>query len=230
MKRIFHGFWLIGAAFLLLTCTHDPYYLSDPEPIISANCSSDTVYFVNDVLPLIQSSCALSGCHNSSSAAEGVILTDYVNIIESGHVKPHKPKSSELYKVITGGGEESMPPSPRPQLTSEQTSLIHKWIDQGAWNLECIDDNCDTSVFTFSGAIWPTIQNKCLGCHSNPNPGAGILMTNYQQVAAIAADPRFMGAITQTAPYVPMPQNGNPLSDCRITQFSRWIAAGMPND
>lgn len=230
LKRLFPGLTIAGIAFLLINCTHDPYYLSDPEPIVITKCTSDTVYFVNDVLPVIVSNCAISGCHDASSAAEGVVLTDYVNIIESGHVKPHKPNSSELYKVITGSGEELMPPSGRPQLTSDQTSMIRKWIDQGAWNLECVWENCDTNIYTFSGAIWPTIQNTCLGCHSAPNPGAGILLTNYEQIYSIAADPRFMGAITQTAPYVPMPQGGSPLSDCRIIQFNKWITAGMQND
>jgi uncharacterized membrane protein len=230
MKRLIPAISLMIIAFATVTCTHDPYYLSDPNPIVTENCDPDTVYFVNDVLPMLQSNCAVSGCHDASTGEAGVMMTDYVNIVETGHVKPHKPKSNRLYKVITGGGEEPMPPSGRTQLTKEQTDLVYKWIDQGAWNKECATDNCDTTVFTFSGAIWPVIQNKCLGCHSNSNPGAGILLTDYQNIAAVAANPRFMGAITHTAPYIPMPQNGTQLSDCRITQFSEWIAAGMPND
>jgi len=198
--------------------------------LVSANCSSDTVYFVNDVLPVLQSSCAVSGCHDAYSAEEGVIMTDYVHIMETGHVKPHKPHSSKLYKVITGGGEESMPPSGRPQLTTGQIDLIYKWIDQGAWNLVCENEQCDTTVFSFSGAIWPTVQTYCLGCHSGSNPGSGILLTDYQHISSIAANPRFIGSITHDPLYQPMPQNGNPLTDCRIIQIRKWIEAGMPEN
>jgi len=230
MKRTLHAFSLVVFVFLFLTCTHDPYYLSNPDPVLTENCSPDTVYFVNDVLPLLQSGCALSRCHDASAAEHGVIMTDYVNIVQTGKVKPGKPKSSKLYKVITGGGEESMPPSPHPQFNSDQTSMVYKWIDQGAWNLECLNENCDTTIYTFSGVIWPTIQNKCQGCHSGPDPGAGIMLTNYQEISSVAANPRFMGAITHTSPYSFMPQTGNQLSGCKITQFNEWIAAGMPND
>ena len=215
---------------LFISCSHDPYYFNDPEVIYSTNCDVDTVYFVNDVLPILQSSCALSGCHDAKSKKRGVIMTDYVNIVQTGKVKPLQPKSSKLYKAITGKTGEEMPPESQPPLTSEQISLIYSWIEQGAWNLACINENCDTNVFTFSGAIWPTIQNTCLGCHGGSDPGAGILLTNYQQISSIAADPRFMGAIKHTPPYQLMPQNGNQLSDCRIAQFQKWIDEGMPNN
>jgi uncharacterized membrane protein len=230
MKKAYFGFSLLASAYLFLTCTHDPYYLSDPDPIVTENCSPDTVYFVNDVLPLLQSSCAVSGCHDAATAENGVIMTDYVNIVQTANVKPGKPNSGKFHTVFNASGERSMPPSPRPKFTTEQKDLIYKWIEQGAWNLECLADNCDSTVFTFSGAIWPTIQNKCLGCHTSPDPGAGILLTNYQEISAIAADPRFMGALTHTPPYQFMPQNGNQLSDCKISQFNNWIADGMPDN
>jgi uncharacterized membrane protein len=230
MKKAISVFTLLVTGFLTLTCTHDPYYLNDPEPIVVVNCNPDSVYFVNDVLPLLQSGCAVSGCHDAATAESGVIMTDYVNIVETAHVKPGKYKSGKFYTVFNASGERSMPPSPRPGFTSEQKDLIYKWIDQGAWNLECQAEVCDTAVFTFSGAIWPTIQNKCLGCHNESNPGGGILLTNHLQISTVAADPRFMGAITHTAPYQFMPQNSAQLSDCRITQFSKWIAAEMPDN
>jgi mono/diheme cytochrome c family protein len=198
--------------------------------IVSTNCSPDTVYFVNEVLPVLQSYCATAGCHDISTGEAGVLMTDYVNIIKTGDVKPGKPKSSKLYKVVNGGGEEPMPPSGRPQLTSAQIDLIYKWIDQGAWNLACENEPCDTTVYTYSGAVWPTIQTYCLGCHSGTNPGAGILLTDYQHISTIATNPRFMGSITHTSPYKFMPQNAAQLSECRITQFRKWIEAGTPEN
>lgn len=221
---------LFSALVIFISCSHDPYYLNVPDPIITSNCNADTVYFVNEVLPLLQSGCGVSGCHSAASAEEGVVMTDYISIVQTGHVKPGHPKSSRLYKVIHGGGFVIMPPDPRPRFTSDQEAIIYKWIEQGAWNLECLGDDCDSTIFTFSGAVWPTVQTFCLGCHSNSNPGAGIQLTDYQHIASAASNPSFIGAITHTPPYQPMPQNGNQLSDCRIAQISNWISAGMPDN
>jgi hypothetical protein len=215
---------------VLQSCKHEPGYLKDSTIIQIDNCSPDTVYFQNEVLPLLQSSCGVSGCHDAASAEHGVIMTDYVNITQTGHVKAGNPGGSKLYRVIKRTGGEKMPPSSQPALSSEQKDLIYKWIEQGAWNLQCTNEPCDSTVFTFSGAVWPIIELNCLGCHSGNNPGAGILMRNYQEISAIANDPRFIGGITHAAPYVPMPYNGNKLSDCKIKQIQDWIASGAPDN
>lgn len=233
MKRFIIGISLLLIPICIIflqACQHDPGYLSDPNIITSVNCSPDKVYFVYDVLPLLLSSCGLNGCHDPLSAQAGVIMTDYVNVVQTGDVKPGKPKRSKLYKVITGGGEESMPPSSQHPLTSEQKNLISKWIEQGAWNMQCLNENCDTNNYSFSGAVWPTVDNNCAGCHSGSNPGAGIILTDHQHIAAIAIDPRFMGSLTHTSPYKFMPWNGNKLSDCKITQIRKWIEAGTPDN
>ncbi len=216
--------------FFFQACKHEPGYLSDPTIISVFNCNPDTVYFQNEVLPLLQSSCGVSGCHDPASSENGVVLTDYVHITKTGHVKVGNPKGSLLYKVLNKTGERHMPPTSQQQLTSNQKDLIYKWIDQGAWNLLCVNEACDSTNFTFSGAVWPTLQINCVGCHSGSNPGAGILLTDYQHVSGIATDPKFLGGITHIAPYVFMPYNGNKLSDCKIKQIQDWIDAGTPNN
>jgi len=229
LSRIRLTFLVIGAIFSQ-NCSHDPSYFSDGTVISSVNCNPDTVYFVNEVLPVLQSGCGNIGCHDPGTAEHGVIMTDYVNIVQTGKVKAGKPKSSRLYNVITSHGEHEMPPSPQYNLTDEQIQNVYTWIEQGAYNLACENVDCDTNNFTFSGAVWPIIQNHCLGCHSFSNPGANVVMTNYQQIAVLAKEPRFMGSVTNTPPYTFMPWIGSPLSDCNITQLRKWIEAGTPND
>ena len=91
------------AAIVLLfyQCKHDPDIDidngQDPDTTVSNNCDPDTVYFHNDVLPILVSNCSTSGCHDSETASDGVILVDYVSVIETGKVKPGDPYDSELF-------------------------------------------------------------------------------------------------------------------------------------
>jgi hypothetical protein len=38
------------------------------------------------------------------------------------------------------------------------------------------------------------------------------------------------GTISHSAGFLPMPQNGNKLSDCNITKIRLWVADGAPNN
>jgi uncharacterized membrane protein len=93
----------------------------------------DTVCFEKDVLPVFQTNCSLSGCHDGSG--EGFKLTDYNSIREQ--VKPFNAKESKVYSAITSSWGEFMPPSPRQPLSKEQRTLIYVWIQQGAKNTSC---------------------------------------------------------------------------------------------
>jgi mono/diheme cytochrome c family protein len=84
---------------------------------------------------------------------------------------------------------------------------------------------------TFSATIWPEIiQKYCLGCHSGSNPGGGIPLENYDDIAAVASDGRLLGVITHSAGYSPMPKNAPKLSDCKISQVTKWINDGIQNN
>ena len=98
----------------------------------TVNCSPDTVYFKQTILPLITSNCAMSGCHDAVSKKEGVILTNYTNIMRE--VKVTTPASSDLYKCLFANSEDRMPPAPAAEFTITQKSLVLKWIQQGAKN------------------------------------------------------------------------------------------------
>ena len=84
------------------TTDNEPTNNTTPtKPTLSDTCSLDTVYFVNDVLPIFIANCAYSGCHDEASQQDGVILTDYDNIINTADVRAGDPDGSDLYEAIT---------------------------------------------------------------------------------------------------------------------------------
>ena len=194
-------------------------------------CDPDTVYFQNTILPLLQSSCGIIGCHDPGTASDGIVLTSYQSIMESNVVDPGDPSGSDLYEVLVESDpDKRMPPPPRSPLTPEQITSVFKWIEQGALNNHCDEIECDTVNVTFSQTVWPIIQGSCYGCHSGTTPQGGINLSNYDNVVAVANSGRLMGAIRHEAGFSPMPQNGAQLSDCKITQIQKWIDDGTPNN
>ncbi|MBE0661216.1 MAG: hypothetical protein IH597_02010 [Bacteroidales bacterium] len=199
------------------------------EPPVGIPCDPDTVYFQNTILPLLQSSCALSGCHDVATAQNGVILNNYENIMETGDVRPGRPGSSDLYEAITESDpRDRMPPPPMSPLNVAQREAIFNWIMQGALNNYCDDIDCDTLNVTFSGTVWPVIQNRCFGCHNGASASGGIRLENHANLVTVANSGQLMGAIRHDQGFSPMPQNGQKLSDCNITQIQLWINDGTP--
>jgi len=120
MKRFMFLFLMIfGFTIVMTSCSH-------------TNESTDAlpeVSFSNDVLPVFQTGCAISGCHDQSTAKEGQIYTDYQNILRS--VEPGNPDNSKSYKSMVNYFQ-TMPPD-RP-LSVEDRTKIRIWILQGAKN------------------------------------------------------------------------------------------------
>jgi len=202
----------------------------DPGSGNNFPCDPDTVYFQNQVLPLILSSCATTDCHDRLTEEQEVLLVDYASIIRYGEIRPGDPNDSELFEKITeNDSEDRMPPSPKDPLTSEQINIIRTWIEQGAKNNFCNED-CDTTNVTFSGTIWPLIQTNCLGCHSGNPPSGDIFLTDYASIVVVANSGQLYGAVSHSPGYEPMPKNAAQLSDCKVNQIRIWIENGKPND
>lgn len=197
----------------------------NPPP--TSNCNPDSVYFVNDIMPLISSNCTMSGCHDNITHADGVNLTTYTKIMS--YVRPGDAANSKLYKVIIKTNGDRMPPPPMPAMTTAQKALIQKWINQGAKNNSCIA-SCDTAVFTYSGAVKPIMDNKCVGCHNPSNLGGNIDVSTYNAVRIISLNGKLYGSIAHQTGYSPMPKNSAKLSDCEIRQVQKWITAGSLNN
>ncbi len=62
-----------------------------------------------------------------------------------------------------------------------------------------------------------------------------ISLTNYQNINAAGAIQQgnygsLLGTIMWSNGNIPMPKNGNQLSDCKIKQIEKWIEDGMPDN
>ena len=170
-KRITYSLFLLvfGIGFLLnfSACKHDPVFGEEgimpsdttdvtddtDNPVDTTDnsadttdtgtpCDPDVVYFDQDILPILRSNCAFSGCHDNNSAQDGVILTSYENVMLTADVEAFDLDGSDLYEVITDSDpDDRMPPAPNERLTSAQISKISEWILQGAKNEQC-DAGC----------------------------------------------------------------------------------------
>jgi len=225
------GLLMIGVQ----ACKHDiPEPLGGEEPIEEpgGNCDPNTVYFERDVLPILISNCALSGCHDANSRQDGVQLTDYESVIRTADINPGKPDDSELYEVLVEDDvDDRMPLAPRSPLPASQIEVIRKWISQGAKNLTCTDNTtCSTENITFSATIQPILQKNCLGCHSGATPSGNVNLSTYAGVQKVATNGKLVGVVSHAAGFIPMPQGGAKLSDCDITKIKEWVNAGAPNN
>ncbi|MBT8194845.1 MAG: hypothetical protein KJO64_00330 [Bacteroidia bacterium] len=222
---------ILGLLTIVHSCKHDPVVpqTGDNPLETSDSCYSDTVYFVNDVLPILVSNCALSGCHDPVTAEDNVILNNYNNMIQSDVVTPFDLGDSDLYEAITETDPDKiMPPPPASPLSADQINTISTWINQGAKNNFC--EGCDTTAFTFAAVIEPIINSSCTGCHSGATPSGYLTLVDYNDVQAIALNGSLEGVITGATGFEPMPFNANPLPDCKITQIINWINDGAPNN
>jgi len=245
----FSSYWILlfitGSMLTNYSCKHNGLGPLDDDPIITDTIPNDTtgtggtpcdpnvVYFNLEILPILQSRCAFSGCHNEASAQKGVVLTTYEKVMQTAEVVPCNLGENDLYRAITDDDpEDRMPLAPNPALSQDQINLIAKWILQGAKNLEC-DANagqCDTQNMSFASNIRPIIQNSCQGCHSGTAPSGGINLSTHNGVAAVANNGRLYGAVARQPGFVAMPFGGNQLPQCSIDKIKSWIDAGAPNN
>lgn len=181
-------------------------------------------------MPLFQTNCAKSGCHDSVTMQEGHQFDRYATIVAHG-INAGDSSNSEIYKVITAGAPSRiMPKFPNKSLTAAQIHIIATWIQQGAANSTNCALACDISLFTYSGAVRPILQTHCLGCHSGLAVDGGFIsLDTYDGVKEQVTINTLYPAITHTGP-IPMPKIGKKLSDCKIAIIKKWIEAGAPDN
>ncbi len=213
-------------AYLLLWlggCTHEPGVYYDNTPQVSNQCSSDTIYFQNDILPLLNSTCAISGCHDAVTGKERIVLTDYAAVMKTGGINLQNPAESKIYRVLSKGGDDRMPPPPASAWRAEQQNALLTWIGQGALNNSCADTVCDTANVTFKRSVDPIFQTYCYGCHSAATTSGGIDLTDFNQLALLIDNGALLGSIRYEPGFISMPQGGNKLSDCEINTIAIWV-------
>jgi mono/diheme cytochrome c family protein len=84
-------------------------------------------------------------------------------------------------------------------------------------------DNCDTTHVTYAGSVFPIFNQYCVYCHSGVSPFAGIDLTSYKDVSAIAQSGLLGGAVSHSPNFSYMPKYSKNLSDCQVRQIEIWI-------
>jgi mono/diheme cytochrome c family protein len=195
----------------------------------SGSTPNDTVCFNSQVLPLYQGYCGSIGCHSGSRPAEGVDLTTYANIMRG--ISANNPSGSKYFTVLTGSGENQMPPANSPQLTTVQIAIIQKWITQGALNTQCVTTVCDTTKFTYTNSVQLIYATYCNGCHGVAPGSANVFLGDYAGAKNIAVtmQQQLLNAINYTSASSAqnMPPGGK-LSTCDISTITKWINKGTP--
>lgn len=229
VNKLFFLFSLAFGVIMVHSCTND-YICPDNYPCdtgTTVECDSNLVYFERDVLPILVSNCAQSGCHDEASAQDGVVLTSYDNVMKE--VRANRPDDSELFEVITETDPSKvMPPPPASPLSSNQVQLIRDWIEEGAQNLTCdTTGGCDIIDVSWSQEVKPILDNQCVGCHNSTRSGGGIMLSTIEQVRAAQANNRFFGSISHQIGFSPMPQGQSRLDRCTLDKIKSWIDDGM---
>lgn len=189
----------------------------------------NSVCFESEVLPIFQSNCTQSGCHNSIDREEGYDLTNYAGIVKKG-IKAGDFRNSKMYQVLVRPAGV-MPAKPFNRLSDDQIETIALWIQQGAENTtNCAPAGCDTTSVTFSGSVLPILNTYCNGCHAGSAPSADINLSTWAGTMPSVTNGSLLGSVEFSSSYSAMPKGGSQLSDCNISVIRKWIELGAKND
>ncbi len=104
------------------------------EPAASSISSTKVISFASDIVPIINKSCAVSGCH--ASGAKSPDLSEgkaYSALNNGGYFNKTTPEKSKLYLSLTGKSGIAMPVGSASN-PSNINNLVLAWIKQGAKN------------------------------------------------------------------------------------------------
>ena len=125
--KIIIGFLAGFTMLLLIGCYKDKTVIFDTGEEITRPVS-----FVNDIFPIFNSSCNISGCHSAGSKTPDLTLTNAYNSLMNGnYVNKDDAESSELYLWMTG---KKGTPMPVGGINKDYNALVLAWIKQGALN------------------------------------------------------------------------------------------------
>jgi len=121
MRKIF-VFGFVCSAVLLASCSKEQ---AGPKGELEIeDCATIPASFSNDVIPIFEANCALSGCHLGATPTAGVVMTNHSQV--SGLAE-----SGRLLSAIKHEGDFLMPLG-SPQLDQTDIDIIECWILNGA--------------------------------------------------------------------------------------------------
>jgi len=200
-----------------------------PDSIINDTIlpySNPYVCFERDILPIMQSSCGVTACHDPFTMEEEFNFTNYQGILDG--LIPGNPEKSKIYKSISEVETSNlMPPPPYNPLTNAQIDSIYNWILNGVPDEYC-GEACDTTDITYATHLESIVATNCTGCHSGASPSGAVSIENYTDLVAAVNNGSVPAVLRAENGYSLMPLYG-PLSECDIRKFEIWIDNGMQN-
>jgi hypothetical protein len=122
------GIVLMSTGILFLSgCYKDKTVILDTTQEITR-----TVSYTNDIIPIFNNSCNISGCHNTGGKSPDLSTANSFNALSGGgFINTGDPVNSELYLWMTG---KRGTPMPVGGINKEYNALVLAWIKQGANN------------------------------------------------------------------------------------------------
>ena len=123
------GIFLVSCTvlFLLTSCYKDKTVVSDTGAEITR-----PVTFANDIIPIFNKSCSLSGCHVNGGKAPDLSAANAWNSLKIGnYFNTADPANSVMMLWLTGKKSTQMPVG---GMNKDINALVLAWIKQGANN------------------------------------------------------------------------------------------------
>ncbi|CAH0997168.1 hypothetical protein EMA8858_03305 [Emticicia aquatica] len=117
---------MYGSILFLASCYKDRTVIAEVPEI------TRTVSFSQDITPIFNNSCSMSGCHNAGGQVPNLSTTNAFNsLIVGNYIDKNNATNSILYLKMTGKRGIPMPVS---GVNKDYNALIYAWIKQGASN------------------------------------------------------------------------------------------------
>lgn len=99
-----------------------------PDAAVDPDGPPQAVSFKNEIAPMVNTKCALAGCHVSGAHKPYMKLDEsYLQIVSGGFVNTIVPKQSIIYQKINAEMKEYIP-------SAADRQKIYDWIRNGALN------------------------------------------------------------------------------------------------
>lgn len=223
-------------ATIIVSCKHDAGKITPKEPTLPLpDCDSTVIKFTTDVMPYVNSSCAVPGCHDNKGPAAGIDLSTYDAIVNATVrgvkiVKPGDPLNSKFCRVLFLLDLIPMPAPFNYQLSNKAKDNFVKWVQQGAKKNEPCVTRIDTTQFTYRTTIAPLISKYCTGCHFGNYNSGNVLLTRYAEVKSVVDSNKLYQVISGADGFSKMPTGIVTMQPNEIVQIRKWIEDGAPNN
>ena len=117
------------AAVLVLALFMKSCYYDNPPVLLPFDC--EDVSYSTHVMPIMEASCATSGCHDGTVSPDLRSEVSYKELKNGGFISLISPEESLLFKTVDYR-ESPMPPGIK--LSQTDIDIIYCWITEGAPN------------------------------------------------------------------------------------------------